>query len=329
VVIPTGDSEGSSIVGIFCNVVERGSRTLITFTISPARVFVGALLVFVVTSWFVRRTNWDRVPSKPIRMRRRAGQILRASLHVYAKAPSVFVIFGLIYLPAVAFAAAIGSLLGLIPIVDDIVSLSGPSSGVNLLMALLVGSLAHVVAFIIVNVTVSDYLDHGEHGTSAGVAAARRTWHGRREIFRAFARSYAVVTGLFLTVVGTPWAIRQLIRYQLLPEALGIEHVDGRSALRRSSELVRGRWFRTAVFVGALNALVGASVLVVGLLLLVVAAGIPLWIFSGLITLVYALVVPFAAIAMTLLYGEFVCAHAGARTADEIARDEYHAATAG
>ena len=44
---------------------------------------------------------------------------------------------------------------------------------------------------------------------------------------------------------------------------------------------------------------------------MVVFAGIPLWLFSGLITLVYALIVPLAAVAMTLLFGDAVAEHRG------------------
>jgi hypothetical protein len=40
-------------------------------------------------------------------------------------------------------------------------------------------------------------------------------------------------------------------------------------------------------------------------------AGIPLWLFSGLITLVYALIVPLAAVAQTLLFGDAVAEDRG------------------
>ena len=76
--------------------------------------------------------------------------------------------------------------------------------------------------------------------------------------------------------------------------------------LARSARLVKGRWWHTAIMVGLFHLLVAGSGLVVGLLLLVLFAGIPLWLFSGLITLVYALIVPLAAVAMTLLFGDAV-----------------------
>jgi len=47
------------------------------------------------------------------------------------------------------------------------------------------------------------------------------------------------------------------------------------------------------------------------LLLLVFVAGIPLWLFSGLITVVYAFIVPLAAVAQTLLFGDAVAQQRG------------------
>lgn len=68
----------------------------------------------------------------------------------------------------------------------------------------------------------------------------------------------------------------------------------------------------------ALNAAVGFIGLLVALILLVVASSIPLWVFSVLVSLVYAFVVPFAALAMTLLYGDAVAEQQGAERADPV-----------
>ena len=58
----------------------------------------------------------------------------------------------------------------------------------------------------------------------------------------------------------------------------------------------------------------------IGLLLLVVVAGIPLWLFVGLTTLVSAAIVPLGATAITLLYGDAVAADAEEREADDVER---------
>ncbi len=111
---------------------------------------------------------------------------------------------------------------------------------------------------------------------------------------------------LLSTVVLAPFGIRQLVRYQFAPQAVMAEERRGGAALRRSSALVRGRWWHTAVVVATINGAIALTALAAALLLLVAASGVPLWIFSGLVSVVYALVVPLAAIAVTLLYGDAV-----------------------
>jgi hypothetical protein len=58
----------------------------------------------------------------------------------------------------------------------------------------------------------------------------------------------------------------------------------------------------------AFNVVVALAALGVGLLILVLIPEIPLWLFSAIIPLVNALIVPIAAVAQTLLYGDMVAA---------------------
>jgi len=58
-----------------------------------------------------------------------------------------------------------------------------------------------------------------------------------------------------------------------------------------------------------LNALVGAVGMAAGVLLLVLLSGLPLWLFSMLVTASSALIVPYTAIAMVLLYGDARAEH--------------------
>ena len=83
-----------------------------------------------------------------------------------------------------------------------------------------------------------------------------------------------------------------------------LEGTSGRSALDRSSALVRGRWWHTAVFVAGVGVVLGGFGLVVGLLMLVLFTGLPLWSLALIMTLTNVLVMPLGAIAFTLLYGD-------------------------
>ena len=125
----------------------------------------------------------------------------------------------------------------------------------------------------------------------------------------ALARATAIVGLLTITVIGIPWAIRQLVRYQFLAQTTMLEGLRPTAALKRSSELVAGRWFHTAVVVILLGALVSLTNAVVGLLLLVILVGLPLWLFSILIATAAALVIPFSAIGNVMLYGDAKAEH--------------------
>ena len=89
------------------------------------------------------------------------------------------------------------------------------------------------------------------------------------------------------------------------PRVLLADPAGGRPRPPRG-RLTNRRWLHTAVVSAALNGLVLVSAVVVGLILLILVPGLPLWAFSVLAALVYAVLVPLAAISMTLLYGDAV-----------------------
>ena len=196
-----------------------------------------------------------------------------------------------------------------IPLLDSLLTLSGSSSGINLIVALLVGSLANLAAFVVVNSIVADYLRSGERGIDAAKASMQRTWQRRAAIGGGFGRAYVIVAVLLTSVIGIPWGIRQLVRYQFVAQAITLEDQNGPQSLGRSTQLVRGRWIHTAIVIAVFNAMVVVAGTGTGLLLLVFASRLPLWLFSGLISVVYAILVPLAAIALTLLYGDAAAEH--------------------
>ena len=140
-------------------------------------------------------------------------------------------------------------------------------------------------------------------------------------MLRAFVRAYLIVVALIVTVIGIPWAIRQTVRYQFIAHAIAHEDATAKGSLRRSSELVTGRWLHTAFVTASLNGIVFVTAMAVSMLLLLAATSIPLWLFSILVSLVYVFVVPLAAIAMNLLYGDAVVAGEDAPRAELVSVD--------
>lgn len=309
VVIPAGDSEVASVVGAFCGVVEAGSRALITFKVSPTVAILGALIAFLLGRFLVGRTDWTAVAPEPLRHRRRAGQIIRTAAVAYRGTPLLFMAFGLVYIPAAVVAGTIAAVARLIPLVGDFLEVTQSSGGTNLLLAALAGGTVNAAAFVGLNALVATFMKGTDRSRGGLRTARRQTWERRTELFGAFARSYGIVVILLITIIGIPWGIRQLVRYQFVAHAIVNEDVDARGSLQRSAEIVRGRWFHTAAMVAAINGIIFVTVMGLSLLLLVVVTSIPLWAFSALVTLMYIVVAPLAAIAMNLLYGDAAAAH--------------------
>jgi hypothetical protein len=313
VIVPKGDSQATAVISGFCGVIESGSGVLISFTTSPLRLLIGFGLMVLLARWAALRTTWESVDPSPLRRRRRAGQIIRLAPTGYRRAPWTMLTFSLVYLPTAIVVAVLAAFVSILPVLGDIAGVAGRASGTSLVLALLAGGLPHLVALILVTAMTAANLGRRADGRGRPPAtdAVKLVWSRRRPLAAALLRASAIVIGLCVTVVGIPWGIRQLVRYQFAPHAVVLEDLDGQSSLARSSELVNGRWWHTAVMVATVNALVVTAAMVVGVILLVVFNQVPLWLFSILITLVSGLVVPVAAVALTMLYGDAVAEKEG------------------
>lgn len=312
VVVPAGDSEAALVVQAFCTVVEWGSVQVIDFQVSPVRLVVALAVIGFVAVRLVRRTLWSRVEPLPLVRRRRFGQILRI-VPGYARGRArTVVVLGVVYVPVAFVVGLVVAALRAVPFFGQFLDLSGDRAGTSIGLALFVGGLANLIAYQIVSAAVAHVLDPADGRSHvSGIDALRAVAARRRELLSALGRAIAVVAVLAISVVGLPFALRQLVRYQFLAQAVMVDGCDGRAALTRSSSLVRGRWFHTAVAVAVLNLGIVVVATLVGLLLLVVLQMLPLWAFSLLVTLTSALVVLLAATAQTLLYGDAVAEHAG------------------
>ncbi|MEZ5264337.1 MAG: Vps62-related protein [Acidimicrobiales bacterium] len=318
VVVPGGDRTGDGVVRTFCAVVEGGSGLLLSFTASPTTTLLGLAAVAVPVLYALSRTRWDRVAPLPVRSRRRFGQIVRAAIELYRRHPLTFALVGAVYAPVAALAALAAAVVGALPLLGSMLDVAGRSSGTAVVLALSAGSIPNLVAYLVVNALVAELaarLDAGERPVLGD--ALRQVWARRAVLASGFVRALVIVVGLLVSVVGIPWALRQVVRYQFLAQEAMTGDVDGAAALRRSSERVRGRWLHTALAAGSLQALVLGGGTVVGLLVLVTLSSLPLWAFSALVALVSAALVPLGAIGVTLLHGDAVAEAAERRQGED------------
>jgi ABC-type sulfate transport system permease subunit len=98
-----------------------------------------------------------------------------------------------------------------------------------------------------------------------------------------------------------PVAIWLAVRSGLLAQVVALEDRAAVSALRRSSELVRGRWLRVASLVGVGAALAFAAGPFLGALLILLTDA-PLPLLNIVAGVVYALALPFVALTTSYVY---------------------------
>jgi hypothetical protein len=191
---------------------------------------------------------------------------------------------------------------------------------VTAFLAVLIGGIGGLLASVVATAAVAVILGEIDNGNRILAGEAyRRVVRRTAQLAKATAIELGMVFLLTITIVGIPFAIERFVRWSLFVEASMLENLAARESLRRSSELVRGRWWRTFGFtlIVDLAAVLSAPLAGVALLLLtdhtlnfVNLAG----------ALVYTFTVPFAAIQLTLYYFDLqergVIAPAGTQVAD-------------
>ena len=245
-----------------------------------------------------------------LRSRRRVGQIFTASASIYAKHFFAFLTLGLLAFPVgLAVSAGHNALLsGGLPVLD----LGLPYAGVGLTVAaaLAFHGLAFGLTAIIVfaaSIAVIAQIERGESGDAVG--AILSVFRKLPQLVASTAVAAVVVAALCVTLVGIPLGLRQAARWSLNTHALLLRDVSGRRSLSSSAGLVTmARW----------HAFVTTALLLTLAMLAAPALGIVLlWFvrsldpaYVGLISAtLHAMLVPFIAIAMSLLYFDLESRH--------------------
>jgi hypothetical protein len=98
-----------------------------------------------------------------------------------------------------------------------------------------------------------------------------------------------------------------------------LEGLSGGGTLARSARLVKKRWWHTALVTLLVALLIGSVGVVVGLLLLVIFTGLPLWALSAIVAACEVLTMPYGALVMTFLYGDAIASSDSAVVDDHAA----------
>ncbi len=168
--------------------------------------------------------------------------------------------------------------------------------------ALLFGELSTIAASILVTGVVALALEHiDDDGRPNALRAYRAIVPHLWSLAWAWLRVIVVTVLLSLTVVGIPFAVFWLVRKTVLTQACVIEHLSATNALRRSSQLVGRHMLRVLVIAGLVNVTVYLTGPVVGLAFMFLTSR-SLGFVNAISSLVYVVVMPFAGIAIALLF---------------------------
>ncbi len=293
VTLPGGDDANETVLSTFCNVVEFGSNQFRTALRNPTQLIVVVGAGLLVLRWLARRTVWTHVPAVPLRQRRRTGQMIRGALTSYWTSRGGVLAAAVLYIPAAIVVGLVGRF-------------GSFHAGQN------IAGILTTVMYVVTAVTIAGFW-HLKSRNERAVAGARRLLVERIvPLVKTLAEAAVIVVLLAVTVIGIPWAIRQFVRYLFVVPVTVTEDVSGRAALRRSSELVIGRWWRTAITVSLFSALAGVVASATQVALLFLLSGLPLWMYLVVAFLAGGMTAPLLATPSLLLYGDAAAAAEGA-----------------
>ena len=282
--VPALQTFGSTVTGAFCGVIGFAASLYIEYLAEPLitiLVIVGVVALIALLVW---RTHWRPSRPEPIRARRATGQILLAAGRIYGRNPLRYLALASIVLVLGFMSTGLEWLLRRLPS-DLTISFSLDP------LATLLGSVA--IALVLRN------LDSGRR--LGCVAAYRLVFRRFWSLLGAAAIVVLVQLAILLTIVGIPVAVYRLVRRLFAFNEVVLRRRSARDAPEASVALVRGHWWRTALFVLLLYVIAISIGPAVGFALLFQTRLSPNLI-NVIGSLVYVAVFPYVAIASALLY---------------------------
>ncbi|MGZ4440982.1 MAG: hypothetical protein ACXVZN_11540 [Gaiellaceae bacterium] len=313
IAVPGGGAVGTGATDFFCTAVAKGSNAIRRSVDNPLPAILTLLALVVLIAFALTRTTWR--PAAPFRLaRRRAwGQILSASLSMYWRRLWLFLGIGVLVLPISVIVTLLQAGLIHASSVFGVETEAG-RGGFLLWAVLTIGTALTLVGLGFVMAAVARALAELDAGrTISPLRAYRLAIDSIRPLLGALLIAAFVVSICLTTIFLLPIAIWLAVRWALLAPAVELEGRSAIAALRRSGRLVSHGWWKVAslIVVGATLALVAGPFL--GALLILVT-NVPLVWLNVISGLVYAVAMPFVALATTYVYFDM-------RVRDELARE--------
>jgi hypothetical protein len=300
--VPGGGLGSTRATDFFCGAVATGSNVLTRLVRNPLGGTLALAAVLLLLAFAATRTRWRG--SAPLRLARRRtwGELITVAWQMYRRRFRLFAGIGLLFVPVGIVIGLVQYLLFRVVAFLPLVETAGESNVSVAGLALSFGLLFTIVALGVVQAATASALaavDRGEPVSARG--AYRSAFPHLLPLFAYLLAAAVIVALLELTVFGIPVGLWLTVRWSLLAQVIQLDPAPAPGPLQRSASLVRGHWWRVALFTLVVTGgglLLGP--LVGGLLLLGTTAAFN--VVNVIAGLVYAVTMPFVAIATTYLY---------------------------
>jgi len=302
VTVPAARVLGLSVTSFFCGAVDRAAIGLNWGLIHPAPFFALLGLFALAAIATARWTRWRPPDPLPIRHRRGGGQILRAALRLYRNNPRTFIGIGAVFIPVSVAAGAVQWVLFHLTTLTGLVNLDGHRGAGTAVLAFFVGDIGGAFAAAAVTGAVCMAMNELDAGRPvSAVRAYALAGRNAQELGGATLVQVALIAVLVLSVIGIPIAVYYFVRTSLFAQECVLEEGSAIGSLRASAKLTRRHWLRTLAITALVDLIAILSGPLLGVLILLLTAQSLTFIdITG--SVVYTLVVPYAAIALTLYY---------------------------
>ncbi len=297
--VPGATVIGPSVAGAFCGAVATTTSFLnLAAQTPPGALGIAAVLVVLVLVP-VSLTRWRPVELDPLRQPRALGQLLLVAARTYWRHGATFVLI------VIASALLIGAVDGLEWLVLRAFGASGANvsftdTGLSIAFSTAAG-IGRPIAGPVGSALVIAVLRNVENGEPAGFMSACSPV--LRRIWRLVAVQWLITLLLILialTIIGIPFAIRKFVDWRFAQQEILFEDRSIREAMRASTRLVRGQWWRAAWIVLIFSILGQIPGPILGFALLFTT--VPTTTVNILGSVVFALLTPYVGIGRTLLY---------------------------
>ena len=300
--LPGGQALGPTTTGFFCGAVAVGSQLVLKASDNPWVVLV-PLAILMLVLWFLKnRTIWEPNEWRPVEERRRAGQVLSASRELWRRHLLRMAGLGIAFVILAVISGVITALVLSLPGMSAVVDAAQRPGLLQGLAALIGGALGMGIAFAITSAAVA---------AGIGDLAHDRPLRARTAYRQAFRRigpvawtavlSTVIVVLLAVTVIGIPLAVKKGVDWIFSSQEAMLGGLSGRAALRRSTDLVRGRWWSTLAIVVTVVVIALVSGPLVGVILIYVFK-LPPVALNLVSSLIFMVSVPYMVTATTLLW---------------------------